>query len=88
MFDENSESIENGFNIDLEGIEYDAKFYLKELVITEGSEIGAAFGLAQLKKLDYIIETRKNNFIRQKEFLVNMKNSFNPEQLLILKLHG
>lgn len=83
LFDENSESIENRFNIDLEGIEYDAKFVFERVGYNlEGSEIGAAFGLAQLKKLDYIIETRKNNFIRQKEFFSKYEEFFSiPEQL-------
>ena len=52
LFDEKSEAIENRFNIDLDGIEYDAKFVFEIPGYNlEGSEIGAAFGLAQLNKL-------------------------------------
>lgn len=58
LFDENSESIENRFNVNLDGIEYDAKFVFERIGYNvEGSEIGAAFGLEQLKNLD-------NNTIR------------------------
>ena len=35
---------------------------LKKLVIIQGSEIGAAFGLAQLEKLDDNIKIRQENF--------------------------
>lgn len=83
LFDEKSEAIENRFNIDLEGIEYDAKFVFERVGYNlEGSEIGAAFGLAQLKKLDDIIKIRKNNFQIQKEFFSKYSNYFSiPEQL-------
>ncbi len=76
IFDEKSESIENRFNIDLEGIEYDAKFVF-ELVgyNLEGSEIGAAFGLVQIDKLKDNIKTRQLNFERQTNFF-NKYNSF------------
>ena len=55
LFDEKSEKIENRFNVNLDGIEYDAKFVFDMVGYNlEGSEIGAAFGLAQLKKLKKI----------------------------------
>ena len=61
LFDEKSEAIENRFNIDLDGIEYDAKFVFETAGYNlEGNELGAAFGLAQLKKLKRNIE---ENFI-------------------------
>ncbi len=83
LFDENSESIENRFNIDLDGIDYDAKFVFERIGYNlEGSEIGASFGLVQLKKLDQIIEIRKNNFKRQKQFFSKFQEFFHlPEQL-------
>ena len=84
IFDENnSESIENRFNIDLEGIEYDAKFVFERVGYNlEGSEIGASFGLAQLNKLEQIIETRNKNFNIQKEFFSKYNNIFTmPQQL-------
>ena len=40
LFDENSESIENRFNVSLDGFEYDAKFVFEEIGYNlEGSEI-------------------------------------------------
>ena len=50
LFDENSEKIENRFNIKIDGIEYDKKFVFEEVGHNlEPSELGAAFGLVQLK---------------------------------------
>ena len=52
LFDEKSEAIENRFNIKLGNIDYDAKFVFETIGYNvEGSEIGAAFGLTQLKSL-------------------------------------
>ncbi len=59
LFDENSESIENRFNIKVDGIPYDAKFVFEKIGYNlEGAELGAAFGLVQLKKLYKILEKR------------------------------
>ncbi len=69
LFDEKSEAIENRFNINLDGIEYDAKFVFETAGYNlEGSEIGAAFGLTQLKKLNDNIKTRQKNFKIQCDF--------------------
>lgn len=80
LFDERSESIENRFNISLEGIEYDAKFVFETVGYNlEGNELGAAFGLAQLNKLKDNIKTRQDNFERQSEFFNKHKDYFlNP----------
>jgi len=80
LFDEKSEAIENRFDISLDGIDYDAKFVFEAVGYNvEGSEIGAAFGLEQLKKLQKNIITRKNNFKRQCEFFDQHKKYFsNP----------
>ena len=80
LFDEKSEAIENRFDVNLDGIDYDAKFVFEEVGYNvEGSEIGAAFGLEQLKKLKKNIVTRKNNFKRQCEFFDQYKQYFsNP----------
>ena len=52
LYDEKSEKIENRFNTKLDGIQYDKKFVFSEIGHNlEPSEIGAAFGLVQLKKL-------------------------------------
>lgn len=69
LFDEKSESIENRFNVNLEGIEYDAKFVFESVGYNlEGNELGASFGLAQLEKLAANIQTRQDNFKRQCDF--------------------
>ena len=84
LFDENnSESIENRFNINLDGIEYDSKFVFEMVGYNlEGSEIGAAFGLEQLKKLSQNIQTRNKNFLRQQEFFSKHNNYFSiPKEL-------
>ena len=83
LFDEKSESIENRFNVNLDGIEYDAKFVFETLGYNlEGSEIGAAFGLTQLNSLKNNIETRQLNFKRQCKFFDKYKNYFqNPIEL-------
>jgi CDP-4-dehydro-6-deoxyglucose reductase, E1 len=80
LFDEHSEKIENRFNIKLEGIDYDAKFIFEKIGYNlEGNEVGAAFGLAQLDKLDDNIRIRQNNFLRQCEFFSKYPNYFsNP----------
>ena len=75
-----SEKIENRFNIKLDGILYDKKFVFEKIGYNlEGSEIGAAFGLAQLKKLENNIKTRQENFNLQCNFFNKYKNLFsNP----------
>lgn len=58
-----SEKIENRFNVQLEGINYDSKFVFEELGYNmEPSEMGAAFGLVQLTKLNDNIKKREHNF--------------------------
>ena len=77
LFDENSESIENRFNVSLDGFEYDAKFVFEEIGYNlEGSEIGAAFGLAQLKKLKENIKIRQLNFSKQNRFFESFPEYF------------
>ena len=63
LFDEGSEKIENRFNINLDGIPYDKKFVFEQIGHNlEPSELGAAFGLVQLKKLKQNIKDREKNF--------------------------
>ena len=70
LFDEQSEAIENRFNINLDGIEYDAKFVFEEIGYNlEGNEVGAAFGLAQLRNLKNNIIKRQENFFVTVRFL-------------------
>ena len=80
LFDEKSESIENRFNVDLDGIEYDAKFVFETVGYNlEGNEVGASFGMAQLAKLDDNIKTRQENFNRQCAFFEKHSEFFsNP----------
>ena len=64
-----SEAIENRFNVDVGGIPYDAKFVFSRIGHNmEPSEMGAAFGLVQLDRLDGNIRIREHNFARQLAF--------------------
>ena len=78
-----SESIERRFNVELDGISYDAKFLFEELGFNvEPSEMGAAFGLVQLGKLERNIAAREHNFARQYAFFKRYEEWFElPEQL-------
>ena len=82
LFDERSEAIENRFNVNLDGIDYDAKFVFETVGYNlEGNELGAAFGLAQLKKLEQNIKTRQANFQKQCKFFSQYSDYFlNPEE--------
>ena len=63
LYDQNSEKIENRFNIKIDGIQYDKKFVFEAIGHNlEPSEIGAAFGLVQLKKLKKNLRQREKNF--------------------------
>jgi CDP-6-deoxy-D-xylo-4-hexulose-3-dehydrase len=83
LFDEKSEAIENRFNIDIGGIDYDAKFVFETIGYNlEGNEVGAAFGLVQLKNLERNIQIRENNFKKQNDFFKNHDKLFlTPKQL-------
>lgn len=66
IFDEKSEAIENRFNVNIDGIKYDAKFVFETIGYNlEGSEIGASFGLVQLGDLENNIITRRKNYQTQ-----------------------
>lgn len=82
LFDEKSEAIENRFNIALDGIDYDAKFVFETVGYNlEGNELGAAFGLVQLEKLQQNIKTRQVNFKRQCDFFDKYSEYFsNPQE--------
>jgi CDP-6-deoxy-D-xylo-4-hexulose-3-dehydrase len=74
-----SEAIENRFNAKVDGIDYDAKFIFETVGYNlEPSEMGAAFGLVQLDKLEKNIEVRQDYFQQHLDF-------FNPyEEWFIL----
>ena len=74
---EDSESIEERFKVELEGIQYDAKFVFEELGYQlEPSEISASFGLVQLNKLKSNIELRRRFFNLHNEFFSNYEDIF------------
>ena len=83
LFDEKSERIENRFNIKLDGIPYDKKFVFEKIGHNlEPSELGAAFGLVQLKKLKFNLKEREKNFALHTKFLKKYKKYFIlPKQL-------
>ena len=77
LFDEQSEKIENRFNIKLEGIRYDKKFVFEEIGHNlEPSELGAAFGLMELKKLKKNLSTREKNFNLLTNYFEKYKDFF------------
>lgn len=78
-----SESIENRFNTVLDNIEYDAKFVFEMLGYNlEPSEMGAAFGLVQLRKLEVNIATRNKIFQAHYNFFSHYEDWFIlPKQL-------
>ena len=78
-----SEAIENRFNIQVDGIDYDAKFVFETLGYNfEPSEMGAAFGLVQLGKLDKNIAAREHAFALHTHFFNQYQDWFIlPKQL-------
>lgn len=78
-----SEKIENRFNVEVDGIPYDAKFVFEEPGYNiEPSEMGAAFGNVQLDDLAHNIDTRTKNFGRMREFFAQYEEHFVlPKQL-------
>ncbi len=78
-----SEKIENRFNVEIDGIPYDAKFVFEEPGYNiEPSEMGAAFGLVQLGKLANNLDVRTENYRRMREFFTQYEEFFIlPNQL-------
>lgn len=78
-----SEAIENRFNIEIDGIEYDRKFIFEALGYNlEPSEMGAAFGLVQLKKLAGNIALREGFYAAHTQFFKQYEDFFVlPRQL-------
>jgi len=77
-----SENIRNRFNTKIGNIYYDAKFIFSEIGYNfEPNEIGASYGLIQLKKLSQNIKLRKNNFKRHQLFFKKFTKWFElPKQ--------
>lgn len=78
-----SEAIENRFNIKVDNIDYDAKFVFETIGYNlEPNEMGAAFGLVQLSKLDKNIALREKAFIEHTQFFKQYQDWFIlPKQL-------
>jgi CDP-6-deoxy-D-xylo-4-hexulose-3-dehydrase len=78
-----SEKVENRFNVEIEGIPYDAKFVFEEPGYNiEPAELGAAFGNVQLDNLGNNIDARTENFGRMREFFSQYEEHFIlPKQL-------
>ena len=72
-----SENINKRLDIKLNGYEYDKKFIFSEVGYNfEPSEIGASFGLAQLKKFKLFNKIRNSNFKSHCEFFKKRNELF------------
>ena len=70
---------DNRFLAEVDGMEYDSLFVFEELGWNfEPSELGAAFGLEQLKKLPNNYRVRQRNFSRYLEFFGSHPDQFDP----------
>jgi len=78
-----SEKIENRFNVEVDGIPYDAKFVFEEPGYNiEPSELGAAFGLVQIRKLADNIDKRTAHYNELRSFFSAYEEFFIlPQQL-------
>jgi len=77
-----SEKIEDRFSIELDSIPYDSKFIFAEMGYNFlPTEISAAFGLVQLKKLNKFAQIRQKNFEILNSFFMNEKFFKLPKQL-------
>ncbi len=72
-----SENLKKRLDIKLKGIEFDKKFVFSEIGYNfEPSEIGASFGLIQLKKFSKFAKKRNLNFKIHKKFFSKYSNYF------------
>ncbi len=72
-----SENIKKRLGIKLKGFDYDQKFVFSEAGYNfEPSEVGAAFGLAQLKKFKKFSKLRNQNFKLHFNFFKKLKKYF------------
>lgn len=78
-----SEKIENRFNVEVDGIPYDAKFVFEEPGYNiEPAELGAAFGNVQLDDLAANIDARTANYNNMRSFFSQYEEHFIlPKQL-------
>ena len=72
-----SENINKRLGIKLKGFDYDRKFVFSEIGFNfEPSEIGASFGLEQLKKFKYFEKIRNRNFKLHYDFFNKLNKYF------------
>ena len=72
-----SEKIEDRFNVKISGIQYDKKYIFSELGYNFlPSEISAAFALEQIKKLKKNIDIRERNFNSLREYFKKFSKYF------------
>ena len=78
-----SENIHKRLDIKLKGVEYDKKFVFSEAGYNfEPSEIGASFGLIQLKKFRNFSKKRNDNFNYHKNFFAKWNDYFVTPKIL------
>ena len=78
-----SESIQNRLKIKLSGFDYDKKFVFSEIGYNfEPSEVGASFGLVQLKKFNLFSNIRIKNFKKHLNFFLKYKEYFIVPKIL------
>ncbi len=79
-FGDNSEDMSDRFAHDIDGIPYDYKFLYSVLGYNfKCSEMNAAFGLTQLKKLDNFLKIRRQNIKRYFENLSDVEQVLLPD---------
>ena len=77
-----SENIEKRLGIKLKGFDYDRKFVFSEVGYNfEPSEIGASFGLEQLKKFNHFAKIRNRNFKLHYKFFSKFEEYFKVPKL-------
>ena len=78
-----SENINKRLGIKLKGFDYDRKFVFSEVGYNmEPSEIGASFGLVQLKKFKNFSRLRNKNFNAHNSFFKKINNFFLTPKIL------
>jgi CDP-6-deoxy-D-xylo-4-hexulose-3-dehydrase len=78
-----SENINKRLGIKLKGFDYDRKFVFSEVGYNmEPSEIGASFGLVQLKKFKNFSRLRNKNFNAHNSFFKKINNLFLTPKIL------
>lgn len=76
-----SENIDERYSSKLDGIPYDSKFIFEEIGYNFlPTEISAAFGLAQLKKLDRFKKIRNENFKKLEDFFSRLDYFILPKR--------